>query len=488
MNFKGQLSEVVKTTVPVIILLLVLDVVLVGAGAADIANFLACGVLVILGFTLFLLGVDIGVIPMGAAVGAEIPRRNSVLFMIAVVFVVSFAVTVAEPDVNVFSTHACSVFAGLDPVSLIIAIAFGVAVFLVIAALRIITNVSIRVIITIGYAIVVVLAIFSPDTFMGIAFDSGGVTTGPMTVPVLIALGLGICSVVASRSELDSFGMVGLASIGPIIAILVYGLIADPSVAITAPVYEAAQQVGLIAELKGNVTNVALAIAPLYLFFIIFQKFFLKCSWKDFKIMSIGIAISALGMILFLSGVSAGFMPIAEMIGKELINADAGIMILAVGMALGFMVVIAEPAVKILGTQVEQASQGIFSKKLITVVMAIGVSVFVGVSMYLLSQGDMSVYFLLPMYAVAIVLMWLTDKDLVGITFDAGGVATGPMSVAVIMTMYSGMACALYTGADAVINGFGIVAMIALAPLISLSILGIMIRIYKRKNSLRETS
>lgn len=495
MDFKLKFGEVVKTTVPIVILLFVLYILLLKPDISNIFFFLVCCILVIIGFTLFLRGVDIGIMPMGVAIGSQMPKRNSILFIIGVIIVISFTITIAEPDVNVFTWMVADLYPTVNQTALVLAIATGVAVFLVIAALRILKHISLRLLLTIGYLVIIILAILTPDTFMGIAFDSGGVTTGPMTIPVLIALGLGICSVVASRSDLDSFGMVGLASIGPVITVLVYGLLVDTSTtanmasdAIIAS--ESTINIGgsILGEMFEDTIDVFSAVLPLYAIFAIFQKFFLKYSWRDFRIMTIGILMASFGMIIFLTGIYAAFMPVSKNLGIYLINNDCNLVVLAIGIILGFLVMISEPAVNILGSQVENASQGMFSKKLITIIMAVGVSAFVGAGMYLLSLGAMSIYYILPIYGIAIILLWIMDKSLIGITYDAGGVATGPVSVAIIMTMYIGMASAKYTGPDAIINGFGIIAMIALAPIISLSILGVAIRVVKCRKQYKESS
>ena len=223
-TLQGTFKEVVISTVPIALIVVILQLILVKPSAEDMALFLGCIALVLIGFTVFLYGVDWGINQVGESVGTEISRRKSRLFMIFVVSLISFLVTVAEPDVGVFATQVTTLFDSISRNTLVYAIAIGVAIFLIIAACRIVFKLSLRIILTLGYVAVIVMALFTPSEFLGIAFDSGGVTTGPMTVPILLSLGIGICSVGAFRNELDGFGMIGLASIGPIIALLILGL------------------------------------------------------------------------------------------------------------------------------------------------------------------------------------------------------------------------------------------------------------------------
>lgn len=483
LDFKKQLVDVGRTTLPISALIIILDVLLLEPSVTEFSSILLCCALIVLGFTLFLYGVDIGVIPMGIAIGSEMPKRNSVPFIIAVVFIISITVTIAEPDISVFSNMVCRVYSTVQFWPLVLSIAVGVGTFLVIAAMRLILNISLRLLLTIGYAVVIMLALITPEAFLGVAFDAGGVTTGPMTIPVLLAMGMGICITIASRNSMSGFGMIGLASIGPIIALLIYGMLIDPgqtTVATETLTNSNVGQLTILHQLLECTKDVLMAVGPLYIIFLIFQKYFLHYTWRDFRIMSIGIGIASFGIILFLTGVYAGFMPLADRLGEYMAKNDYGILILILGAVIGLLVIMAEPAVKILSTQVESASNGILTRRSITLVIAVGVAAFVGIGMYLLSIGAMSMYYLLPIYAIAIILVWFIDEDLVGITYDAGGVATGPMSVAVIMTMYAAIAETVYSGSGTV-HAFGAVALIALAPIISLSILGLITRRNKNK-------
>ena len=480
-SLKATFKEVLLSTLPIALIVFILQLALVRPSASNILLFVICVVMVLIGFTIFLYGVDWGINILGEWMGSEISRRKSRLFMIAIVSLISFLVTVAEPDVGVFASQVTSLFPTLNRSALVYSIAIGVAAFLIIAACRIVFKLSMRMIITIGYVAVILLALFTPTEFLGIAFDSGGVTTGPMTVPILLSLGIGICSTGAFRNELDGYGMIGLASIGPIIALLMLGLFSggdtSATAAVEAELYEEDTLDRLVHEFKDSLTSVALAIIPLMIFFAVFQKVFLRYSWNTVIHMVKGTTLAGLGIVIFLTAIYTGFIPVAADIGEKLFEHPFILMVL--GALLGFLVAIAEPAVEILAGRVQKSSGGNITKKVVKYVISGGVAMFVAIGMLRLSFDFSLLWIVVPGYILAIILMWIGDKDMVGIAFDAGGVSTGPMSVAIISSMYTSIASVMYDGTDAVINGFGIIALIALAPILFLEAFSVYIKIMK---------
>lgn len=480
-SLQTTFKEVLVSTLPIAAIVLILQIAFLKPSFSDVALFAACVVMVLIGFTIFLYGVDWGINILGEWMGSEISRRKSRVFMIAIVSLISFLVTVAEPDVGVFASQVTSLFTSLNNNALVYSIAIGVAAFLIIAACRIVFKLSLRMILTISYAAVILLALFTPSEFLGIAFDSGGVTTGPMTVPILLSLGIGICSTGAFRNELDGYGMIGLASIGPIIALLILGLLSgDPSMADTAAdpeLYDVDTWTRLRTEFLDSLTSVAMAIIPLMIFFAIFQKVFLRYSWNTVVHMIRGTTLAGVGIVIFLTAIYTGFIPVATDIGAELF--DHPILLMFLGALLGFLVAIAEPAVEILAGRVQKSSGGNIKKNTVRFVIAGGVGLLVALGMVRLCYNLNFLWIIVPGYVLAIILMWIGDSDMVGIAFDAGGVSTGPMSVAIISSMYTSIASVMYNGADAVINGFGIIALIALAPILFLEGFSVYIKIMK---------
>lgn len=476
-------KEVVISTLPIAVLMLILQMVLVGTTMEDLRVFFICTMMVLFGFTIFLVGVEIGVNPAGESMGHEISKRKSRFFMVALVFVISFLVTVAEPDVGVFATQVTSLFTTLNKDAMVYAIAAGVAVFLIIAACKIVFRLNLKVLFTIGYILTLALAILAPPEFRGIALDSGGVTTGPMTVPILLSLGIGICSVHEWKNDLDGYGMIGLASIGPIIALLIMGLLSgDSSVGGATEEFEPYIENVMdrfLYEFEHALESVVIAIVPLLAFFIIFQRFILSYTWEAINRVVKGVVMASIGVIIFLTAIYTGYIPMATNVGLEL--ADNALPMIVLGFLLGFLVAIAEPAVEILSGRVEESSGGNIGKMVVKMVISLGVATFVALGMAKISFDFNLLYIIIPGYILALVLMWLGDDDMVGISFDAGGVATGPMSVAIISTMYTGIASAKYAGADAVINGFGVISLIALAPIIFLGAFSVYIKIMKKR-------
>ena len=483
--FKEKLREVLMSIMPIVIVVSLLAALLLKLPIEEMAMFVFCVILVVLGFTVFLCGVDLGINPMGNWIGKEIPKRRSKFFMIAVVFSISFLVTIAEPDVTVFATQVQNMFGTIDKTRLIYFIAIGVACFLIIAAFRIVYKLSLKVIITIGYAVVIILTLIlsltGSNEFIAIAFDSGGVTTGPVTVPVLLALGIGICSVGAKRTKLEGFGMIGLASIGPILALLIMGLVSDTSSIAYSnnPLTPHAIDLNLFwDELKESTLSVLVALVPLILFFVIFQKVLLKYSWTAVNYMIEGVMLAGIGVIIFLTGVYTGFMPVATALGGKLSESNPWFVIL-LGFVLGFLVAFAEPAVAILGDQVQRTSKGVLSRKMIVVIISVGVAFLVAIGMAKTMFNFSFLWIIIPGYVLTIGLMWLGEENMIGIAFDAGGVSTGPMSVAILSSFYVGLASNLYIGQESVINGFGLIALIALAPCLFLSALSVFMKYNK---------
>jgi hypothetical protein len=482
-----EIKEVTTSIIPIIMVIFVLQIFVLHDSIEQLLMFGVCVILVLIGFTMFLCGVKIGINPMGTAMGMEIPKRKSKLFMIIVVFAISFLVTIAEPDVTVFASQVNSLYPNVSSDVLTYAIAIGVALFLIIASFKIVYKLSLKALLAVSYIIIIGLTIvlFCLDrtAFLAVAYDSGGVTTGPVTVPVLLALGIGICSVGASKNKMDGFGMIGLASAGPILCLLIMGFFTGDSkaVGVESNATEITMNL-LIYELEDSIVSVLRSLIPLIIFFAIFQKIFLTYSWNAVRKMIQGLALAGVGIILFLTGVFTGFMPTATLLGNTLVFYNP-IMVIILGFLLGFLVAFAEPAVAVLGDQVEETSGGIIQKKTIIMVISFGVASLVALGMAKILYDLSFVYIIVPGYAIAIILMLFSDKDMVGIAFDAGGVSTGPMSVSILSSMYIGMASTLYSGPIAVLYGFGLIALIALAPCIFLSGMGVYIRIKKDRRA-----
>ena len=479
MLFIEKCKESVISVAPIVILVLLLHLTVAPLGDA-LPRFLAGAVLFIIGLGLFLVGADIGVLPVGQKVGSTLTGKRNLALMLIVGFVVGFIITVAEPDVQVLAAQVTGVAPVIAPMALVCIIAAGVGFFVAVAMGRIIFQLPLKLLLFLCYASVFLCASFVPDLFLGIGFDAGGATTGPMTVPFIMALGVGVAAVRGgSHAGDDSFGFVGLASVGPILAVLMLGLFASPA---SPELSSAAAQdsAGLLAHflhLLPEVTHeVAMALGPLAVLFLLFRLFLIRLSRRQTLRMVMGLVYTFFGVILFFLGVKGGFMPAGDMLGALLSRPEHRFLLIPVALILGAVVVCAEPAVWILTEQVEQVSGGAIRRSLMLAALSAGVSLAVGIAMYRVISGTSLWYFLIPGYAAAMLLMRLCPRMFTAIAFDSGGVASGPMASTFILAFMLGVSKGV--GGNPAVDAFGCIAMIAMTPLIAIQLLGI---VFSRK-------
>lgn len=383
-------------------------------------------------------------------------------------------ITIAEPDLQVLANQVASI----PNQVLIWTVAVGVGVFLVIAVLRIRYQVSLRRLLTVFYIFLFILSFFSPDSFTSVAFDSGGVTTGPMTVPFIMALGVGLS---ASRSDPDgsedSFGLVALCSVGPILMVLLLGIFYNPSDAIyTATVVpEIRTTFDVVVEfaraLPQYAQEVLTSILPIVAVLVVFQLCTHTYRKRQLLRMAIGVVYTIIGLILFLTGVNVGFAPVGSLLGEGLGAGALRWLLVPIGVVIGYYIVKAEPAVQVLNQQVEDITGGTVSHKMMNLALSIGVACAVALSMIRVLTGLNIYWVLIPGYALA---LWFSRKVppvFVGIAFDSGGVASGPMTSTFLLPLAMGACTAV--GGNVVTDAFGVVAMVALAPLIAIQVMGL---------------
>lgn len=435
--------------------------------------FLVSSLFLILGMGLFTLGADVAMVPMGEAVGGALSKAKKIWLLVVAAFLMGLAITIAEPDLTVLAQQVPTVPNRI----LIYTIGFGVGFFLVIALLRIVLGLSLRMLLVISYLILGVLAVFIPTDVLSVAFDSGGVTTGPVTVPFMIALGIGVASVrTGPNAENDSFGIVALCSIGPIIAVLFLGLFFDMSS--TAYTFTVSEINGLASVfllygegLLHQAKNVALALSPIVAISVVFQIFLLKLPKIKVQRIGFGLIYTYLGLVLFLTSVNVGFLPVGNFLGGELAGLGSAWKLLLPAMVMGFFVVAAEPAIHVLKKQVEEITVGAIPQKALLLSLSIGVSVSLGLAMLRVLTGLPIWYILIPGYGFALLLTLFVPKIFTAIAFDSGGVASGPMTATFLLPFSIG-ACAA-VGGNIITDAFGLVAMVALTPLITVQLLGL---------------
>lgn len=490
MNLLSKFKETAVSVLPILGVVLLLGLTVVPIEKIMLVRFVSGGLLLILGLTIFLLGVDLGIQPMGERCGAELTKKRSLPLLLAVAFVIGFIVTAAEPDIQVFGDQVRGVFPFVNKSAITFVIAGGVGLFIMIGLLRTVLNISIKWTFFIAYTVLFTIALFAPDSFMGIAFDSGGATTGPMTVPFIMALGLGVSSV--RDDDGNSFGLTGVCSIGPVLAVILYSIVlkcggAFETTTTTAAVTSATSATPVIEPFgiifKHVIKESLISIAPLFAMFVVFQILLLKMTKLQISRIVIGFIYAFIGLTIFLVGVNSGFMQTGAALGQklgELTVANGGwwyVLLIGTGLLLGAIIVCAEPAVWVLSEQVEAVSGGTIKRKILLIFLSIGTGIAIALSMWRAVAGFNLKVILIPGYVVAMVLMLFCPSLFSGIAFDSGGVASGPLTSTFVLSFTLGAAASGSGGNDS----FGVIALVAMMPLIAIQIMGIVFKFKQRR-------
>lgn len=431
----------------------------------------------ILGMGLFSLGTEIGMVPIGELVGAAVVKQRKLWFIVITAFFMGVAITIAEPDLLVLAKQVPQI----DTMALMICVAVGVGLFLVLALLRIFFRVPFTILLAVCYSLIFIAAFLIPKEYQTIAFDSGGVTTGPMTVPFIMALGAGIGSVRSDENaENDSFGIVGLSSIGPVAAVMILGgLYSSGEVCyVTEEIvsFNNSKELWQIIweALMKYSGEVALAMCPVVVCFLLFQCFNLHLKKHEVIRIISGICYTYFGLVIFLTGVNAGFLPVGRYLGEMSGQIDSILCLVPCGMLIGFCMISTEPAVHVLGTQVEKITAGAIPKKSLSISLSFGMAIAVGISVLRIWFHIPLLMVLVPVYAIAGILMIWSPKLFTAIAFDSGGVVSGPMTAAFLLPFCIGLCTA--RGGNIIQDAFGIVAVVAAMPLIAIQLFGIWFR------------
>ncbi len=479
-------KEAVFSVLPITVIVLILNFTILRLPIYTLLLFIVGSLLLILGMAFFTLGADTSMMVMGEKIGAHLTKTRKLPLVIISTFIIGVFITIAEPDLKVLARQTPAV----PDMTLIIAVAIGVGVFLVISFLRILLQIKLSRLFIMFYAITFLLATFTDTNFLPVAFDSGGVTTGPITVPFIMALGIGLAMVRGDKAaEDDSFGLVALCSIGPIVTVLILGIFYKPSgsyIPITVPDASNFFDVikAFLVALPSYFEEVFIALIPIIIFFVVFQIFALRLNKKQLIKIGVGVLYTFLGLLLFLTGVNVGFMPIGFLIGKKIIESTFSFVIILLGIIIGYFIVAAEPAVHVLKQQVEDITQGSITGKSLGLSLSIGVGISVGLAMLRVVTGISIWYMLLPGYAIALIMTFFVPPFFTAIAFDSGGVASGPMTATFLVPFAMGATEAI--GGNIQTDAFGIVAMVAMTPLITIQCLGLLYRFKSKQNLVGE--
>ncbi len=473
-----KLKEALASVVPVALIVLALSFTVAPLPTGTLMAFIVGTVLLIVGMGLFTLGAEVSMTPMGEYAGARLTKKRNLKLLVGVSFILGIIITIAEPDLTVLATQIPSI----PNIVLIGAVAVGVGVFLVISILRVVFQINLRWLLIGCYAVVFILSIFAPSEFVPLAFDSGGVTTGPMTVPFIMAFAAGVASIRSdANAEEDGFGMVALCSVGPILAVMILSMVFKPDGAgfSLAETVELATSYDLRDLFLHNIPHfmgeVALAIAPILIFFVIMQCVMLKLPMHEVTRIGVGTLYTFAGLVLFLTGANVGFMPVGSLLGSALAKLSVKWLMVPIAMVIGYFIVAAEPAVHVLTRQVADATDGAIRPKALKTSLSIGVAVSCGLAMLRVLTGISIYYMLVPGYAIAIILAFVVKPIFTAIAFDSGGVASGPMTATFLLPFAMGACVTL--GGNVITDAFGVVAMVAMTPLITIQIMGLIYKI-----------
>ncbi len=476
-DFREKINDSLKAVLPITGIVMVLCVTVASMPLAPLMLFLVGAVLLVVGMGLFNVGADMAMMPIGQKVGLFLSRTGKLKLILISSFFIGALITMAEPDLNVLAGQ----IPGVPDETIIWCVAIGVGLFLVLAFLRTLLSWNLNFLLLLCYGLVFTLAAFVPGDFLAVAFDSGGVTTGPITVPFIMALGIGLSSMGKDDSGSNDFGLIGLCSVGPILSVLILSLIyrsgGGSYTPLSIPELSSTKEVWM--QFQSSFTDyakeVTSALLPVLILFLTFQFIFLRLNKKTLIRITLGIVYTFVGLTLFLTGVNVGFMPAGNYIGSRLAALPYNWILIPLGMLIGFFIVKAEPAVGVLGRQVEDITDGAISQKTILVGLSISMALSVGLSMVRVLTGISILWFLIPGYVVALGLSFVVPKIFTAVAFDSGGVASGPMTATFLLPFAMGAVEAL--GGNVLQDAFGIVAMVAMTPLVTLQLIGLVYKL-----------
>ena len=482
-KLKEKILESLSAVLPITGIVLMLSILLVPIDLGTMVMFLVGAILLVVGMGFFQLGAEMSMTPLGEGIGVQISKARRIPLIFLIGFSMGAIITISEPDLQVLAEQVPSI----PNLTLILTVAVGVGIFLAVAIIRILFQINLSTILIVLYAALIGISFLVSKDFLAVAFDSGGVTTGPMTVPFIMAMGVGLASVRGDRNaSSDSFGLVALSSVGPILAVLILGMFFNPGE--TAYAASGVAHVNttrdVVKEFLFNmppyVREVLISLVPVVAVFVLFQLFTHRYPRRQVKRVTVGFGYTYIGLVLFLCGVNVGFAPVGSLLGNEIASEAWKWLLVPIGMLIGYYIVKAEPAIQVLNRQVESVTNGSVSARSMNRCMSLGVSASVGLSMMRVLTGLPIHWIVIPGYVIALILSRFVPKMFVGIAFDSGGVASGPMTTTFLLPLSIGACDAV--GGNLMTDAFGVVALVALTPLIAIQLMGIVYQ-YRMKTA-----
>lgn len=489
---KNRYLDALKTSAlsitPIVMIVLILS--LTGITPLNFARgdywLLLIGLIILIaGLTIFQIGASQSLVKVGEYMGASLSKQKNIWVVIVFAFTLGALITCAEPSIMIVSKQV-----NINPVLLIGGIALGVGLFVVIGVLRIVTHKSLKLWYLLFYFITFLILMFvvmddSKKSFLPFIFDSGGVTTGSATVPFILSLGAGIAMVRGGKNaQDDSFGLVGMASIGPILTVALM-LFILPTSGDFVPTYTSLDDIGNIFLHfihclfpfnggLGSCIEVLIALTPTLVIFIIYNSIFIKLPKQKIIKLLVGFAFTFVGLAIFLCGTSAVMTPIGFEVGKNLGNQSEWVIIL-IAFIIGLVTILCEPAVHVLTSQMEEISDGNIKKITVLITLSLGVGIAIGLAAIRTIFNFSIMYYMIPAYAISISLMFVCPDIYTAMAFDSGGTASGPMSSSFVLPMIVGITATIGAGGtiDYYNQSFGVIALIAITPVIAIQVLGV---------------
>ena len=480
-NLMKVFKEAIQSVLPIFAIVLFLSVSVAPMESGVLVMFLFGTLLLIVGMGFFTIGSGISMEPLGEGIGATLGKAKKIIVPLAVCLALGIIITIAEPDLTVLAKQVPSI----PDMTLILSVAVGVGIFLVISMIRTRKGIKLNNLLLVFYGIAIVLAFFTPKDFIPTAFDSGGVTTGPITVPFIMALGAGMASMsTAKNARENSFGLIALCSIGPILSVLLLSIVFKPESSTsdtTLVIAETTKEAfgAFVEAIPHYAKEVLIALLPILGVLLVFQIFTRRFNKHQLLRMAVGFVYTYIGLVFFLTGANVGFMPAGRLIGSRIALSNVKYLLIPIGALMGYFVVSAEPAVHSLKKQVEEITNGSVSQKSIGLALSIGVGCSVGIAMLRVLTGIPVLPILIVGYIISLVITFFVPPIYTGIAFDSGGVASGPMSTTFILPFAIGACEAL--GGNVMTDAFGVVAMVAMTPLIAIQVLGLLGEMKRKK-------
>ena len=486
--FLEKIKEAVLAVIPIGVIVVLLHLFVTPLDTGVLTRFLIGILFMMIGMPIFLSGVDLSIDPIGTILSRWLLNTGKMSIILAGSLFLGFVISVAEPDLHILANQVNDVTGGsIGRSSMILVVSMGIGALVALAIYRIIRRIKLKHFFTVVYLLIFALGIFSDSNFLAIAFDASGTTTGSLTVPFLLAMASGASAMTRSRrkSESDSFGLLGIASAGAIVAVLVMGLFNKSTISggilpVVDPSHPNAL-LNLLYAIPTTLRDILLALTPILVIFLIVNYVSLKLPAEEMVRIALGVVYTVFGLVFFMAGVNTGFMEASRTIGAQLaVNGQFWVLIL-VGLGFGLVTIPAEPSVHILTQQIESETAGSIKASRVMVTLAIGVALAVVLSLLRILIPTLQLWhILLPGLIIALLLMYIVPDIFVGIAFDSGGVASGTMTAAFILPFAQGAAQNIAT-ADVLTDGFGVIALVATTPLIALQLLGLIYKVQLKR-------